>query len=707
MQHNHAPLSHAPAAGLRRLAHKTLRAALAATLIAAVATPIASPIALFAPSVALAEDTGYNADTPPELQAQSAYLKDRTTGTVLLNINSGDRRYPASTTKVMTALLVLENAKLDDTVTIAEEDFAALDENSMTAGLEVGETLTVQDMLACLLLPSANECAYALARHVSGSVDSFVELMNARAKELGCKNTNFVNPCGLHDDNHYTTAYDLSLIFDAALQLPDFVEIAGSTTWELPATNMQEARTIESTDELTNANGPVYVEGVQAAKTGYTEAAGRCLVAAAAQGDMNLMGVVLGAPNTDSGSGVTANFVDMYTMFMWGFEAWQSGAVISEGADLGTAPVAQSSDGDEVGLVALEAFNATVPIDTKTSDLTITPTWKEELTAPISATQELGTVTVSLDGQELGTVKVGAATTMRASLFAKIGAFLSSPLNIIISILVIALAGILAYVGFSVVRARRHQVFGGRGSRRYRQPASRSGQGSGRGPAHSRVAQGGRPIPDARAGAVRHLDPAGPGGRGATARGPEPRGAAPRDGYTERAPYGDRRTPYGDQPQPGNRAVRGDAGRYGATRYQRAQRRSGYAGADRYGSAGNRGDQDSYAPGRSAYGPRERSVYPVGYDPDSQPGSSVAETHGFSVRSQQTNGIRRTDGTVRLARSGGGSRPGVQPSSYRGAGAGPDQDDGQQPSYYHTNRSRRGGSDTGVGMPHPRGRNDW
>lgn len=700
MQHNHAPLSHAPAAALRRLAHKTLRAALAATLIAAVATPIASPIALFAPSVALAEDTGYNADTPPELQAQSAYLKDRTTGTVLLNINSGDRRYPASTTKVMTALLVLENAKLDDTVTIAEEDFAALDENSMTAGLEVGETLTVQDMLACLLLPSANECAYALARHVSGSVDSFVELMNARAKELGCKNTNFVNPCGLHDDNHYTTAYDLSLIFDAALQLPDFVEIAGSTTWELPATNMQEARTIESTDELTNANGPVYVEGVQAAKTGYTEAAGRCLVAAAAQGDMNLMGVVLGAPNTDSGSGVTANFVDMYTMFMWGFEAWQSGAVISEGADLGTAPVAQSSDGDEVGLVALEAFNATVPIDTKTSDLTITPTWKEELTAPISATQELGTVTVSLDGQELGTVKVGAATTMRASLFAKIGAFLSSPFNIIISILVIALAGILAYVGFSVVRARRHQVFGGRGSRRYRQPASRSGQGRGRGPAQSRVAQGGRPIPDARAGAVRHLGPAGPGGRGATAREPEPRGAAPRDGYTER-------TPYGDQPQPGNRAVRGDAGRYGATRYQSAQQRSGYAGADRYGSAGNRGDQGSYAPGRGAYGSRERSVYPAGYDPDSQPGSSVAETHGFSVRSQQTNGIRRTDGTVRLARSGGGSRPGVQPSSYRGAGAEPDQDDGQQPSYYHTNRSRRGGSDTGVGMPHPRGRNDW
>ncbi len=690
MHYNHTPLSHLA----RNVARTAAMAALAFATLTAPATALLSPV------TAAAEETGYSADVPPQVQAQSAYLKDRTTGTVLLNVNSGDRRYPASTTKVMTALLVLENAKLDDAVTIAEEDFAALDENSMTAGLEVGETLTVRDMLACLLLPSANECAYALARHVSGDVGAFVELMNARAKELGCKDTHFANPCGLHDENHYSTAYDLSLIFDAALKLPDFVDIAGAATWELPATNMQEARTIETTDELVDANGPVYVEGVQAAKTGYTEAAGRCLLAAASQGDMNLMGVVLGAPDTDAGSGVTANFVDMYTMLMWGFEAWQSGAVISEGADLGTAPVAQSRDGDKVGLVALEPFNATVPIDTKTSDLTITPTWKDELTAPISATQELGSVTVSLDGQELGTVKVGAAATMRASFFAKAGAFFSSPLNIVITVLVIVLASILAYLGISVIRARRHQVFGGRGSRRYRQPAGRgSSQPRGRGPAPSRVAQGGRPIPDARAGAVRHLDPASRAGRG----------AASRDGYADR-------TPYADRAQSGSRAPRSDAGRYGAGRYQRDEygargqtmhERSAYAGAGRYGSAGSRGNDAAHAPGRSAYGSRERSVYPAGYDPDSQPGSSVAETHGFSVRSQQTNGIRRTDGTVRLARSGGASRPGVQPSSYRGAGAAPEQDDGQQPGYYHTNRSRRGGSDTGVGTPHPRGRNDW
>lgn len=672
MHYNHTPLSHLA----RNVARTAAMAALAFATLTAPATALLSPV------TAAAEETGYSADVPPQVQAQSAYLKDRTTGTVLLNVNSGDRRYPASTTKVMTALLVLENAKLDDTVTIAEEDFAALDENSMTAGLEVGETLTVRDMLACLLLPSANECAYALARHVSGSVDAFVELMNARAEDLGCKDTHFANPCGLHDENHYSTAYDLSLIFDAALKLPDFIEIAGASTWELPATNMQESRTIETTDELVNANGPVYVEGVQAAKTGYTEAAGRCLLAAAAQGDMNLMGVVLGAPDTVSDSGVTANFVDMYTMLMWGFEAWQSGAVISEGADLGTAPVAQSSDGDKVGLVALEPFNATVPIDTKTSDLTITPTWKDELTAPISATQELGTVTVSLDGQELGTVKVGAASTMRASLFAKIGAFFSSPLNVVITILVIVLASILAYVGISIARARRHQVFGGRGARRYRQPSGRGGmQGRGRGPSPNRVPQGGRPIPDARAGAVRHLDPAGRPGRTPTGR-----------------------DPYADREQSASRTPRnGDAGRYGSNRYRRDE------GPLRERDMRERSlnGRDYYANGRDGYGRRERGVYPTDYGPESQPGSSVAETHGFSVRSQQTNGIRRTDGTVRLARSGGASRPGVQPSSYRSAGAERDQDDGLQPGYYRTNRSRRGGSDTGVGTPRPRGRNDW
>lgn len=711
MQHNHTSLSHllvpiarTLAKAPRRLACKALRAPLiAVAALSIAAAPVASPITLCAPAVAAAEETGYNADTPPQIQAQSAYLKDRTTGTVLLNVNSADRRYPASTTKVMTALLVLENAKLDDAVTIAEEDFAALDENSMTAGLEVGETLTVRDMLACLLLPSANECAYALARDVSGSTEAFVELMNARAKELGCKDTHFANPCGLHDENHYSTAYDLSLIFDAALKLPDFVEIAGASTWELPATNMQEARTIETTDELANANGPVYVEGVQAAKTGYTDAAGRCLLAAASQGDMNLMGVVLGAPDTDGGSGVTANFTDMYTMLMWGFEAWQSGAVISEGADLGTAPVAQSRDGDKVGLVALEPFTATVPIDTKTSDLTITPTWKEQLCAPISATQELGTVTVSLDGQKLGTVKVGAAATMRASLLAKIGAFFSSPLNIVIAILVAALAGILAYVGISVVRARRHQVFGGRGSRRYRQPSGRGGQVRGRGPAPSRVAQGGRPIPDALSGAVRHLEPAGRNGRAGTSRDP-------RAGHDPRAA----REPYAGRTQPGQRNPRG-ADRHGADRYQQddfvqrngaAPDRGGMA-PNRYGAPAQRAGQGAYPGGPDRHGARERSVYPAGYDPESQPGSSVAETHGFSVRSQQTNGVRRTDATVRLARSGGASRPGVQPSSYRSADAERDQDTGQQLGYYHTNRSRRGGSDTGVGTPHPRGRNDW
>lgn len=682
MQHNHAPLSRGSKTAPRAIARKALRASLTVALAAAVAMPAALFVPLCTPVRAAAEETGYSADVPPQVQAQSAYLKDRTTGTVLLNINSGDRRYPASTTKVMTALLVLEHAKLDDAVTISEEDFSALDENSMTAGLEVGETLTVRDMLACLLLPSANECAYALARHVSGSVDAFVELMNARAEDLGCKDTHFANPCGLQDENHYSTAYDLSLIFDAALKLPDFVEIAGAATWELPATNMQEARTIETTDKLVDANGPVYVEGVQAAKTGYTEAAGRCLLAAAAQGDMNLMGVVLGAPDTVSSSGVTANFVDMYTMFMWGFEAWQSGAVISEGADLGTAPVAQSSDGDKVGLVALEPFNATVPIDTKTSDLTITPTWKDELTAPISATQELGTVTVSLDGQELGTVKVGAASTMRASLFAKIGAFFSSPLNVVITILVVILAAILAYVGISIARARRHQVFGGRGSRRYRQPSGRGGvQGRGRGPSPNRVPQGGRPIPDARAGAVRHLDSAGRPGRTSASR-----------------------DPYADREQSASRTPRnGDAGRYGSNHHRHDESPL----RERDMRERSRDGRNPYVSDRDGYGRRERGVYPAGYDPESQPGSSVAETHGFSVRSQQTNGIRRTDGTVRLARSGGASRPGVQPSSYRSAGAGRDQDDGPQPGYYHTSRSRRGGSDTGVGTPHPRGRNDW
>lgn len=415
----------------------------------AVAWLIACVLGIALPSVPAFAETAsasYTADRQPELQASSALLVDRDTGTVLLDKDSGAKRYPASTTKLMTALLVIEHGGLDETVTMEQGDFDALDADSMTAGLKVGETLSVKNLLACLLLPSANEAAYALARHVSGDYQTFVVLMNTRAKELGCTGTHFANPCGLHDGDHYSTAHDLALIMEEDLKHQEFTKIDGSPTWNLPATNKNPARTIASTDLLIDKASSVYMNGeVVAGKTGYTDDAGKCLVSAAVRDGMNLVGVVLDAPSSADASGVTANFTDMKALLDWGFGAWQTTRVVSTGTSLGTVPVRLSSDGDAVAIAAAGSITATVPRGTKVSDLSIAPAWTEELRAPLDAGEHLGKVDVSLGDRKLGTVAVVAAAAAGLSIPAWIADFLANPVHAgLVAAVAVALIALLA-----------------------------------------------------------------------------------------------------------------------------------------------------------------------------------------------------------------------------------------------------------------------
>lgn len=436
------------------LARRTLRAfrprqarPLWATLALALAcalTLTALPLAPARAEEAAAEQTTYSAAEPPEVSSPSALLVDCTTGTVLLEKNADERREPASTTKVMTALVVLENADLNEQVTVEASDFDEVTSDSSVAGLVAGETLSVRDLLACLLVPSGNDASYVLARAVAGDWQSFVGMMNDKAAELGCTGTHFANPCGLPDDDHYTTARDLSLILEAALQYPEFTEIAGSETWDLPATSGNPARTLRSTDFMLNPEGPVYLgDGVvTAAKTGYTERAGRCLVAAASKDGMDLVGVVLGAENAPDASGVTPNFYDMRSMLEWGFGAWQTGTVVSSGDVVSSAEVTLSDDGEAVDALATGDVVATVPRGTTLADLTATPAWEgtEEGTssfqAPIEQGQALGTVALSLDGRELGSVDVVAARAMELSIPAFVIWWLSDPVHMVIAVAV-------------------------------------------------------------------------------------------------------------------------------------------------------------------------------------------------------------------------------------------------------------------------------
>lgn len=230
----------------------------------------------------------------PDIHGEGYCVMDADTGEVLLSKNMNYEYYPASITKVMTALVVLEEVSdLDDTLTFSEYAISSLTGNSSTLSpvAAVGEEMTVRDTLYGMMLASANECATALAEYVAGSEEDFAKLMNEKAKELGCTNTHFVNAHGLHDEDHYTTPYDMLLIFQAALENERFYTIDTTVDYTMAATNMYGERTLRMGHAM--VNGDEVGEGVYAGKTGRTYYAGRTLLTAAEYEGKNLLFCVL------------------------------------------------------------------------------------------------------------------------------------------------------------------------------------------------------------------------------------------------------------------------------------------------------------------------------------------------------------------------------------------------------------------------------
>ncbi|MEY8355214.1 serine hydrolase [Lachnospiraceae bacterium 54-53] len=228
------------------------------------------------------------------VQAQGAILMDADTGTVLWGQNIHTEYFPASITKVMTALLVIENCSLEDTVTFSHNAVFNVESGSSNAGINEGDKLSVKDCLYALLLKSANESANALAEHVAGSTEAFADMMNARAKELGCTNTHFANPSGLNNPEHYTSPYDMALIARAAFNNPVFEEIDSTTYYKLPPNSInQEGLSIYPGHRMMRESSPYYYPGIVGGKTGYTTLAGNTLVTCAEKNGLKLITVIL------------------------------------------------------------------------------------------------------------------------------------------------------------------------------------------------------------------------------------------------------------------------------------------------------------------------------------------------------------------------------------------------------------------------------
>ena len=207
---------------------------------------------------------------------------------VLSESNAHEKKYMASTTKILTALVVISNCNMTDIITVTKDTIGV---EGSSIYLEEGEKLSVKDLLYGLMLRSGNDCAETLAKHCSGSIENFAKLMNDTAQKLGAKNSNFINPHGLHDDNHYTTAYDLALISCAAMKNPTFREIVGTKKIRIPFTTRDTVRLLINKNKMLNE-----FEGANGIKTGFTKKAGRCLVSSCYRDGMELVSVVLNCP---------------------------------------------------------------------------------------------------------------------------------------------------------------------------------------------------------------------------------------------------------------------------------------------------------------------------------------------------------------------------------------------------------------------------
>lgn len=250
----------------------------------------------------------------PEIADETGVLMEASTGQILFDKDMDEIRYPASTTKIMTALLIIENVKdLNAKVTFTDIITPDLAPGNSSINARVGEVLTVEECLYAILLASANEVCTQMAVYVAGSVSSFTDMMNDRAAQLGCINTNFVNANGLPDPNHYTTAHDLALILAEAVKNEAFCKVAGAGTYTIAATNMTPyPRNLENHNALLT-DSEFHYEGAIAGKTGHTEAAKNTLVTAAAKNDMTLVCVVLRSDGND-------RFTDTKTLFDYGFD---------------------------------------------------------------------------------------------------------------------------------------------------------------------------------------------------------------------------------------------------------------------------------------------------------------------------------------------------------------------------------------------------
>lgn len=403
-------------------------------------------------------DPGFDVD------AESVYLINLDTGKVIYEKDADKKIYPASTTKIMTALLALENIPDLDAPQIELKLYiqnALSGTGASLAGILRGESFSPRELLYASMLPSGNEAAMMLGDYVGdGSLDYFAEMMNERAAELGAVNTHFVNASGMHDDDHYTTAYDMYLITKAALENETFRQIVSTRYYYAGEDQNGNPLHWNTTNFLISPGSTYYYPYATGVKPGTTDEAGRCLVSTAEKNGYHYLMVMMGAPQYDSnGEKLEENMVfkQSIALYDWAFGSFSNKTLIEKDLGVGEVPLKLARGGKDYLLIKSgEVFTDLLPNEIEASSITLELDLPAVVNAPVKEGEQVGTIRLMLAGEEIGSVPAVAAEQADASLIATlIDKFKRLFRSFLAKFIVVFVAlSIIAYITVTILRGR-------------------------------------------------------------------------------------------------------------------------------------------------------------------------------------------------------------------------------------------------------------
>ena len=423
-----------------------------------ITAPLGVPLSAYAAETSAQQEAMYDVNEKVYADAYMLINLDDASFPVIAEKNKNKKKFPASLTKIVTAIVTIINVKdLSAKTKVSKGALMALaNTGAQVAGLEEGETISIEELLYLTMIHSACDACQVLGEYVGGTVDNFVSMMNDWAKSIGCENTNFVNPDGLHDEKHYTTAADMALITLEALKNETFVKI--STTKSM---QYKKYTFIHTNFMLDKFHVTYYYEFAEGIKTGSTSEAGYCVITKASKDGYNYLAVVLDSPIKKlKGIDTKCSFIDAKTLFEWAFDSLKYSTVIRKNDLVSEIAVNNGKESDSVGLVAKEDITTLVPASLDSSAVIVKPIDPpKSLDAPITKGDFVCKAEIIYANKVIARANLVASKTVELSTFLKIFNGIKSFFGnkFVLAILLLLIVGAIVYIAYFAVKLKKEK----------------------------------------------------------------------------------------------------------------------------------------------------------------------------------------------------------------------------------------------------------